>query len=263
MNRRALDKLPEGGAWLLVELADDDEQVLTERIDRLVDDLGGDESARGLQVLCDRQDQADLWAFREAGLGATAHPPEGRDTWPGWEDSAVAPERLGDYLHDLLDTYSLTQSASLYGHFGHGCVHLRIPFDLRSEEGVAQYRAYLGDAADLVTRYGGSLCGEHGDGQVRGQLLGKMFPGSLLTAFATVKSLLDPDDRLNPGKTVVAYPPEAYLRVGPHYPAWEPEVAFGYPEDGAPSPRRPCAASAWASAAAPSAKGQSCAPATR
>ncbi|MCZ2815128.1 FAD-binding and (Fe-S)-binding domain-containing protein [Modestobacter sp. VKM Ac-2984] len=234
MNPRALEKLPEGDGWLLVELADDDPDELARRMDGLVADVCAASEPPSVLVLDDPAAQADLWAFREAGLGATAHPPSGRDTWPGWEDSAVAPEDLGPYLEelrDLLDRHGLTP-ASTYGHFGHGCVHLRIPFELGSPGGAADYRAFLEEAADLVTRYGGSLSGEHGDGQVRGELLGRMFPPELIGAFEQMKQLFDPENRMNPGKVVVPRPLDADLRLTPAFPAWEPEVTFGYPEDG-------------------------------
>ncbi|MGY1986064.1 FAD-binding and (Fe-S)-binding domain-containing protein [Blastococcus sp. SYSU DS0669] len=232
MNPRALEKLPDGGGWLLVELAGDEDD-LAGRMARLVEDVRSADEPPEVLVLDDPGDQADMWAFRESGLGATAHPPDAPDTWPGWEDSAVAPERLGDYLADLaalLDRHRLTPS-SLYGHFGHGCVHLRIPFPLGAPGGEETYRSFLEDAADLVTRYGGSMSGEHGDGQVRGELLARMFSPELVTAFGKVKALLDPDDRMNPGKVVAPYPLDSYLRMTADYPAWEPEVAFGYPED--------------------------------
>jgi FAD/FMN-containing dehydrogenase/Fe-S oxidoreductase len=237
MNPRALEKLPEGNAWLLVELAGDEEN-LTERMDRLVDDLASGPDPPDVLVITDSTDQADMWAFRESGLGATAHPPDAPDTWPGWEDSAVAPERLAAYLADLqqlLGRHRLTP-ASLYGHFGHGCVHLRIPFPLGAPGGEDPYRAFLEDAADLVTRHGGSLSGEHGDGQVRGELLTRMFGPELVEAFGRMKMLLDPDDQLNPGKVVAPYPLDEHLRLTADYPAWEPEVAFSYPDDGGSFP---------------------------
>ena len=234
MNPRALEQLPDGSGWLLVELAGDDEQELAERMDRLVADVGSTPGPVDVLVLDDPADQADMWAFRESGLGATAHPPDAPDTWPGWEDSAVAPEQLGDYLADLrglLDRHDLAP-ASLYGHFGHGCVHLRIPFPLGVPGGASVYREFLEQAAGLVSRYGGSLSGEHGDGQVRGELLDRMFEPEILEAFGRMKALFDPGDRMNPGKVVAPYDLDSFLRLTPGYPAWEPEVAFSYPEDG-------------------------------
>ncbi|WP_456599518.1 FAD-binding and (Fe-S)-binding domain-containing protein [Blastococcus sp. SYSU DS0616] len=233
MNPRALEKLPDGSGWLLVELAGEDEEELGGRMDRMVEDLRSAPEPPAVLVLSDPADQADMWAFRESGLGATAHPPDAHDTWPGWEDSAVAPDQLGEYLADLaelLDRHGLTPS-SLYGHFGHGCVHLRIPFPLGAPGGEDTYRPFLEDAAELVTRYGGSMSGEHGDGQVRGELLPRMFEPEIVEAFGRMKALLDPDNRMNPGKVVAPYPLDEHLRVTADYPAWQPEVAFGYPED--------------------------------
>jgi FAD/FMN-containing dehydrogenase/Fe-S oxidoreductase len=233
MNPRALEKLPEGHGWLLVELAGDDEDELAGRMDRLVDDIRSAPEPPDVLILTDPDDQADMWALRESGLGATAHPPGDPDTWPGWEDSAVAPERLGDYLHaleQLLGRHHLTPAA-LYGHFGHGCVHLRIPFPLGEAGGGQPYRSFLEDAADLVTRHGGSLSGEHGDGQVRGELLSRMFGTELVEAFGRMKALLDPENRMNPGKVVAPYALDEHLRLTADYPAWEPDVAFAYPDD--------------------------------
>src|SRR5205085_1396184 len=108
--------------------------------------------------------------------GATARVPGERETWEGWEDSAVPPDRIGDYLRDfrkLLDRYSF--SGALYGHLGQGCLHTRINFDLVTANGVRTYRAFIEDAAELVLRLGGSFSGEHGDGQSRAELLPKMF----------------------------------------------------------------------------------------
>ena len=130
----------------------------------------------------------ELWQVREAGLGATAHVPGRPDTFEGWEDSAVPVDRLGDYLRDLRRLYeefgyASDTGPSLYGHFGQGCVHTRIPFDLYSTEGVATYRRFMERAADLVTSYGGSLSGEHGDGQTRGELLARMFGDEVVGLF--------------------------------------------------------------------------------
>ena len=148
--------------------------------------------------------ERELWEVRESALGATAHVPGEDLTWPGWEDSAVGPDRLGDYLRDLrslFDEYGYTQ-ASLYGHFGQGCVHCRIPFDLFTAAGITQFRSFLERAADLVASYGGSLSGEHGDGQARGELLVRMFGPEIVRAFERMKAIFDPDDRMNPGKVV-------------------------------------------------------------
>ena len=175
--------------------------------------------------------------MRESGLGATAHVPGHPDTWPGWEDSAVPVDRLGDYLRDLDKLYAEFDYRSdtgptLYGHFGQGCVHTRIPFDLYSDEGVATYRAFMERAADLVVSYGGSLSGEHGDGQTRGELLPKMFGDDLVGVFGRVKALFDPDDRMNPGKIVHPYRLDRNLRLGRDFAPYAPQdLFFGFPDD--------------------------------
>ncbi|MBO0693441.1 MAG: 4Fe-4S dicluster domain-containing protein, partial [Acidimicrobiaceae bacterium] len=180
----------------------------------------------------------DLWQVREAGLGATAHLPGRRDTWEGWEDSAVPPAGLRDYLRDLEKLYERFGYAdetmpALYGHFGQGCVHTRIPFDLYTDRGVSDYRRFLDEAADLVASYGGSLSGEHGDGQTRGSLLAKMFGDEVVGAFEECKAVFDPDNQMNPGKVVHARPPDVNLRLGG---SWHPvelgPTHFGYPDDG-------------------------------
>src|SRR5439155_2165403 len=125
-----------------------------------------------------------VWELCEAGLGATAFIPGKPDNWEGWEDSAVAPDKLGGYLRDLkklLEKYNY--HTSLYGHFGDGCVHARMDWDLLTAEGIAHWRSFLQEAADLVISYGGSLSGEHGDGQARGWLLPKMYGEELVNAF--------------------------------------------------------------------------------
>src|SRR5207237_333681 len=142
-------------------------------------------------------------------------------------------ERLGDYLRDfriLLDRHGY-QGVSMYGHFGHGCVHTRIPFELRTSDGVAAYRAFVEAAADLVVAYGGSLSGEHGDGQSRGELLPKMFGNEIVQAFREFKSIWDPDWKMNPGKVVDPYRLDENLRLGADYHPWEPKTHFKFPED--------------------------------
>src|SRR6185503_20040142 len=128
----------------------------------------------------------------ESGLGATAHVPNKRITWEGWEDAAVAPEKLGAYLRDfraLLERHHY--QGDLYGHFGDGCVHTRIDFDLETRAGIERFHAFLSDAADLVVRYGGSFSGEHGDGQSKAEFLPRMFGDRLVGAFRDFKTIWD------------------------------------------------------------------------
>jgi Pyruvate/2-oxoacid:ferredoxin oxidoreductase delta subunit len=145
----------------------------------------------------------------------------------------VPPDRLGDYLrdfHDLLERYDYG-TASLYGHFGQGCVHTRIPFVLRTAEGIAKYRSFVEESARLVVKYGGSLSGEHGDGQSRGELLPIMFGERVVKAFEQTKALFDPNNRMNPGKVVHPYKLDENLRFGVDYRPAEPNVMFAYPDD--------------------------------
>jgi Fe-S oxidoreductase len=171
---------------------------------------------------------------RESGLVATAFVPGEPDAWEGWEDSAVAPQDLSRYLRDLRalwDRYGY--DSAMYGHFGMGCLHCRINFDLRSEAGIAKWRRYMEEASDLVAiKYRGSLSGEHGDGQSKAEFLHKMFGPELVQAFGEFKAIWDPDAKMNPGKIIEPYRIDENLRLGAGYSPWRPETHFKYPEDG-------------------------------
>jgi len=186
-----------------------------------------------MKLFDDKAEEGMLWTIRESGLGATARVPGQPDGHPGWEDAAVPPDKVGPYLRDfrkLLAKYAYT--CALYGHFGDGCIHCRIAFDLATPEAVAQWRAFMDEASDLVLSYGGSLSGEHGDGQVRASLLPMMFGEELMQAFAEFKALWDPRGRMNPGKVVDPNPMDADLRDGPGYQPPKFKTAFAYPADG-------------------------------
>jgi FAD/FMN-containing dehydrogenase/Fe-S oxidoreductase len=202
--------LPRGGGWLLVEASAGTaaEAVATAR--RVAADAAPLEAV----VVTDPAQAAALWRIREDGAGLTGRTAAGDPAYPGWEDSAVPPEVFGAYLRDLdklLDGYRLTGVP--YGHFGEGCLHLRLDFPLHRPDGAATMRAFLTDAARLVARYGGSLSGEHGDGRARGELLPLMYSDRALDLFARVKAVFDPDDRLNPGVLVRPRPLDADLRM--------------------------------------------------
>ena len=168
-----------------------------------------------MKLFDDPKEAKRVWKVRESGLGATARVPGEPDAWEGWEDSAVPPEKLGEYLRELRRLFQkFGYGCSLYGHFGQGCVHTRIDFDLVTAAGIEKYRAFLDEAADLVLRYGGSLSGEHGDGQSRAELLPKMFGEELIQAFREFKAIWDPQGKMNPGKVVDAYRPVENLRLG-------------------------------------------------
>ncbi|MCB0963365.1 MAG: FAD-binding protein [Acidimicrobiales bacterium] len=213
LHAEDLDLLPEGRGWLLVEFGGQTRDEADEAADALVRRLGADGPTS--KRYDEPAQEARIWEIRKSGLGATARVPARPDTWPGWEDSAVPPERLGDYLRDLKALYrEHGVDGSLYGHFGQGCVHTRITFDLETPGGVEAYRRFLDDAADLVVSYGGSLSGEHGDGQQRASLLPKMYGDDLVRAFGEFKALWDPAGRMNPGKVVHPARPDQHLRLG-------------------------------------------------
>lgn len=231
----SLERLPEGDSWLLLQFTGDTKERADAQARELLGAIGRDEGDASVAFSDDPPREQQMLKAREAGLGVTARPPDGSETWEGWEDSAVAPEKLGDYLRDLerlFDRYGY-QQASLYGHFGQGCVHTRIPFKLREGKGIEAFRAFLIDAADLVASYGGSLSGEHGDGQARGELLPRMFGRLLVDAMGEVKALFDPGNRMNPGKVVHPHRVDGNLRLGAD---WRPEAHratyFAYPDDG-------------------------------
>ncbi|WP_225094679.1 FAD-binding and (Fe-S)-binding domain-containing protein [Streptomyces sp. CoH27] len=229
----SLERFPDGDSWLLLQFSGDSTEQADEQAHALLRATGRDTDDASVALSDDPARETEMLKAREAGLGVTARPPDDRETWEGWEDSAVAPDRLGAYLRDLeaLFTEFGYGLSSLYGHFGQGCVHTRIPFDLRSTEGVADFRRFLERAADLVGSYGGSLSGEHGDGQARGELLTRMFGRRLVDAFGEFKALFDPGDRMNPGKVVHPRPLDADLRLGARWRPADPATHFRYPDD--------------------------------
>ena len=224
--------LPEGGGWLLVEFGGDDRDEVHAYARRVMEELKQKDHPPSMKLFDDVAQEERIWTVRESGLGATAHVPGEPLTWEGWEDAAVSPERLGDYLRDfrkLLDKYEYR--CSLYGHFGQGCVHTRIDFDLQTAEGIRKFRSFIEEAADLVVSYDGSFSGEHGDGQARASLLPKMFGEELVQAFAEFKAIWDPQGKMNPGKIVDTYLPDQNLRLGTDYRPWDPKTIFQFPED--------------------------------
>ncbi|MGW3210132.1 FAD-binding and (Fe-S)-binding domain-containing protein [Streptomyces sp. NPDC001135] len=229
----SLNVLPEGDSWLMVQYSGDSQEDVDEQAHALLRAVGRDEKESTVAFSDDPEREQKMLRAREAGLGVTARPPDDRETWEGWEDSAVPPDRLGDYLRDLKGLFGEFDydHPSLYGHFGQGCVHTRIPFGLRTADGVARFRRFVERAADLVASYGGSLSGEHGDGQSRGELLTRMFGERLVTAFGELKGLFDPGNRMNPGKVVHPNPVDGQLRLGPSWRPATPSTHFDFPED--------------------------------
>ncbi|MFL5299266.1 MAG: FAD-binding and (Fe-S)-binding domain-containing protein, partial [Anaeromyxobacteraceae bacterium] len=224
--------LPEGGGWILAEFGGADRREARANAQRLVDAFAGKPGRPNASIFEDPALERIVWKVRESGLGATARVPGAPDTWEGWEDSAVPVERLGRYLRELrglLDAHGY--ACALYGHFGQGCVHTRIDFDLATRPGIARYRRFAEEAADLVVSHGGSLSGEHGDGQSRGELLGRMYGPELVAAFREVKGIWDPAGRLNPGKVVDPAPLDAHLRLGAGYFEAKPRTHFAFAAD--------------------------------
>ena len=173
-----------------------------------------------------------VWHIRESALGATAFVPGKGTGWEGWEDAAVDPSQLGSYLRTI---YALMNEfgyqSPMYGHFGQGCVHMRHNFDLESAPGILKFREFMERACEIALAHGGSLSGEHGDGQSRGALLPKMFGPELMQAFRDFKRVWDPDNKLNPNKLIDAHEPHEDLRLGADYKPWKPETHFAFEED--------------------------------
>jgi Fe-S oxidoreductase len=231
INSEGLKLLPEGGGWLLVEFGGWTASEAESQARGLIETLQRSPNPPKVAFYSGAQAKR-VWEVRESSLGVTSHVPGEPFNWEGWEDAAVAPQNLGNYLRDLRKMMADFQyKGSLYGHFGHGCVHTRINFDLESKEGIAKFRKFVEQAADLVVSYGGSLSGEHGDGQARAELLPKMFGSELMEAFRKFKSTWDPDWKMNPGKVIEPNPLDQDLRLGANYAPWEPATRFQFPLD--------------------------------
>src|SRR5437868_1289952 len=231
----SLDKialLPQGRGWLFVEFGGHTKRESEAGAQKMMDAVQASNLCPSMKRFDDRQEQHRIWKIRESGLGATAFVPGKPRTWEGWEDSAVDPKHLGKYLRELrklMDKYGYI--GDLYGHFGQACVHTRNNFDLESQAGIAKYRSYIDEAADICIKYNGSLSGEHGDGQSRADLLPKMFGEEIVNAFREFKSLWDPEWKMNPGKVVTPYHPTENLRLGADYRPWSPKTYFEFPDD--------------------------------
>jgi FAD/FMN-containing dehydrogenase/Fe-S oxidoreductase len=232
IHTQHLGMMPPGAGWLLVEFGGGSREEAESHARDAMSALSPAPDAPSMKLFTSRSEEEEIWKIRESGLGATAHVSQEHPTWEGWEDSAVPPERLGTYLRQLralFDRYGY--GCDLYGHFGQGCVHTRIDFDLESREGIAKYRAFVEDAADLVVGLGGSLSGEHGDGQSRGELLSKMFGPELMAAFREFKSIWDPRWKMNPGKVIEPDRLDEHLRLGADYDPPRLDTHFEYPND--------------------------------
>jgi len=221
----AVPPLPRGGAWLFVELAGDDAGEVEARARKLAAEH------EDALVVTDPATQARLWRIREDGAGLAGRAPSDRPAWPGWEDAAVPPERLGAYLSrfdELVASYGMTSAP--FGHFGDGCMHVRLDFPLDQPGGTKVMRDFLTDAAKLVGEFGGSLSGEHGDGRARSELLPHMYSADAIALFAGIKHVFDPGNLLNPGVLVDPDPVDADVRPAGQFSVRG--LALAYPHDG-------------------------------
>ncbi|WP_228386473.1 FAD-binding and (Fe-S)-binding domain-containing protein [Ornithinicoccus halotolerans] len=232
-SRRAENRavpLPAGDAWLLLEVGADDEDGIREATTaamRVAREVG----ARGTRVLLDSAQQRAVWAVREQGAGLASRSLDGTEFWPGWEDAAVPPERLGEYLEQFRQLMaSHDRRGMIYGHFGEGCVHVRIDHDLLTPGGRASFRRFQEEAAELVAAHGGSLSGEHGDGRARSELLSTLYGAKVLEAFRQYKGVFDAENLFNPGVLVDPDPLDSHLRAA-HLPSVTSNLGFLYPAD--------------------------------
>jgi FAD/FMN-containing dehydrogenase/Fe-S oxidoreductase len=233
MHPENVELMPEGQGWLVVEFGGETKDEADAKAHDLVADLRkGSQPPEGVKLFDDKTLEQHVWEVREAGLGATAFIPGKPDTFEGWEDSAVPPEHLGEYLRRLRKlAKKYDYDSALYGHYGQGCIHARWNFDLRSAPGIRAFRSFLDEASDLVLELGGSLSGEHGDGQSRAELLPKMYGDELVSAFREFKSIWDPDWKMNPGKVVDPYRITDNLRLGTDYAPPRLKTHFAFERD--------------------------------
>ncbi len=223
---------PPGEGWLICEFGGDTKEEASDRARGLMEAFKPHPKPPSMHFFDDRAQQERFWTFRDNALGATSKIPNQTDYYPGWEDSAVDPKRLGDYIRRfqaMLDEYGY--KGSIYGHFGQACVHVSINFDLFTAPGIAKYREFVTKMAHICVEHGGSLSGEHGDGQSRGELLPIMYGEELVQAFWEFKSIWDPQHKMNPGKVVHPYKLDQNLRWGTDYQPWEPKTHFKFEDD--------------------------------
>ncbi|RSS51060.1 FAD-binding protein [Streptomyces sp. WAC07061] len=206
-----IDLLPRGEAWLYCEIEGTGEADAIANAERLARGTGATSF-----VTADAEQTAAIWSIRRNGAGIATRMADGRQAWPGWEDSAVPPERLSGYLKDLHALMAEHQrTGTITGHFGEGCLHVRVDWELGTEQGIAAYREFITAAGDLVVAHGGCASGEHGDGRARSELLARTYSPELMGAFAAFKEIWDPRNLLNPGIIVDPAPFDADIRPGP------------------------------------------------
>ena len=227
------DLFPKGHAWLICTFGGETRDEAERKAESLVAAIRKHSTeVKGTRATADPHIIDEIVKVRESGLGVTSKIPNQPDFYPGWEDSAVAPEYLGTYLREFqqkMQEYGYF--ASIYGHFGQGCVHCSINFDLFTKEGIEKYRKFVHEMAHICVKYKGSISGEHGDGQIRGELLPIMYGEELVHAFWEFKTAFDPENKMNPGKVVRPYRIDENLRWGVNYQPWDPQTKFTLKED--------------------------------
>lgn len=232
LNLPEIAMLPDGNGWLLAEFGGESKEEAEIRARKALKEIAKGLPAAAARLFLAPREQKMIWAVREATFGSSVFVPGERDTYAGFEDSAVLPEKLGNYLRELQPLYDKYGYDSItYGHFGDGCVHTRLSFDLRTETGIRKYRSFMEEAAELVTKHGGSLSGEHGDGQNWGEFLHKMYGPEMVQAFREFKTIWDPRNRMNPGKLVDAYRADENLRLKTYKTVREPRLHFRFTEE--------------------------------
>jgi FAD/FMN-containing dehydrogenase/Fe-S oxidoreductase len=232
IHGKEIEQLPDGHGWIMAEFGGETREEADQKAAALLKSVRREPGFVQGKLVDDPKLEEAVWKVRESGLGATAFVPGRPDALPGWEDSAVPPDNVSPYLRDLRGLFDRYEyDGSLYGHFGQGCVHCSITFDLTTADGLAKYRRFVDEASDLVLSYGGSLSGEHGDGQSRGELLEKMYGAELVDAFREFKAIWDPTGAMNPGKVVDARPILADLKLGADYRPASVTTHFSYRED--------------------------------
>jgi len=222
--------LPDGRAWLYIEFGQDDPDAATEEARAALEALAGGPQIDA-RVLLDKAENVNAWKVRESAVG-DSRAPGYMDAEGNWEDAAVHPDKLGAYLRDfqqILDDHGYR--CVYYGHFGQGCVHTRMDFDLKTASGVRTFRSFMEKCADLVVSYGGSLAGEYGEGHGRAELLPKMFGPELMAAFNEFKRIWDPDWKMNPNRLIGDIKLDEGLRLGPDYRPPHLKTHFAFPDD--------------------------------
>ncbi|MDQ2773389.1 MAG: FAD-binding oxidoreductase, partial [Acidobacteriota bacterium] len=227
-----LKLMPQGKGWLVLEFGGKTKEDVSSQARALMERLKQAGKPPSMKLVEDDTEQKQIWKVREAALGGSSFVPGKPPAWPGWEDSAVPPDKVGSYLRDLDALFArYGWRPSIFGHFGQGCLHIRVPFELTTQPGLDAFSSFMDDATSLVVKYGGSFSGEHGDGQSRAQFLPKLFGDELVQAFREFKAIWDPDGKMNPGKAVDAYSITQNLRLGTTYDPPQPKTHFHYEAD--------------------------------